>query len=66
MNAGKQELQVTFTASVVKKDAAANVRERGEAGVFGVQEIDIGGEDFVVVFARTHVEPKKAHIDPER
>ncbi|HSW49880.1 MAG TPA: hypothetical protein VLH09_06870 [Bryobacteraceae bacterium] len=55
-----QEIKISFTATIVpKKEApqaatltAAPIRD----GVFSIEEIEIGGEQFVTVLARTRVE----------
>ncbi|MEX2628473.1 MAG: hypothetical protein WD341_00945 [Tistlia sp.] len=60
MGAEGKEISISFKTTIVpSKDLPKNLREReGQAreGVFGVQELEIGGEHFVAVFGRTHVE----------
>ena len=56
-----EELEVTFTTTVLKASDARDVNSpdfRAKEGIFGVQELDVGGEDFVVVFGRTHTQLK--------
>jgi hypothetical protein len=49
-------MQITFTSAVFKGDDAKKARTpefQQEHGVFGIHELNVGGEDFVAVFGRT-------------
>jgi hypothetical protein len=58
-----QKFNISFSASILPKKEVANrlagADDRSKEGVFSVQEIQVGGEDFVVAFGRTHVNVEK-------
>ena len=55
-----QEMKITFTATIVPKkevkESLASVEAQSKLGVFAMQELEVGGEEFVTVFGRTNVE----------
>ncbi len=51
------ELEVSFKVNFIPKSEAtpATMRRIKKEDIFGIQEIEIGKEDFLVVMGRTHI-----------
>lgn len=56
INIANVPMNVTFKSAVLKGEEAKTARTpefQKEHGIFGIHELEIGGEDFVAVFGRT-------------
>jgi len=57
-----KKINISFSTELIpKSDFTQELSARAskpEEGVFGIQEVQVGSEDFVVVFGRTHIHYK--------